>query len=64
MKTFKDLAAKKEFSRLYYILDVSKQAKFGELIRAKALEKVTSLELTDDFYLDKIDVLVEFNKLN
>lgn len=62
-RIFKDIAAKKKFAELYHKLPTDEQVKFGEVIRQLADQKVTRLDLVDDFYVDSIDVVQEFNKI-
>lgn len=62
-RIFKDIAAKKKFSESYHRLPADKQEQFGSAIRKLADEKITRLDLVDDFYVDEMDVLTEYNKL-
>lgn len=62
-KIFKDSTAKSQFTKKFHLLPAEKQEAFGAAIRRIADDKVTRLDLVDDFYVDEFDVLSEYNKL-
>lgn len=62
-KIFKDIEAKKEFTKIYHSLSADEQEKFGNRVRELANEKITRLDLVDDFYVDRLDVLSIYNQI-
>ena len=63
MRIFKNSEAKKFFMDCYEKLEGAQQSQFAQLVREKAEEKVLRLDDVDDFYLDKLDIQVIFNKI-